>query len=121
VAIFIGLDEGWASAVRRAFTRIARGTRGDPQIVDTRISDDLALLVRYVIRGARLGVRYRLDVDPGIGGGQPIDADRLASNLFHDLHASDPPSFVDSDGYHWWGDAPPEGWPALQRYFARGA
>ena len=83
MAIFIGLDEEWASAVRRAFTRIARGTRGDPQRRSTQI------------------------------GWRPT--------CFHDLHASDPPSFVDPDGYHWWGDVPPEGWPSVRRYFVRGA
>ncbi|MGQ0573682.1 MAG: hypothetical protein ACT4RN_05685 [Pseudonocardia sp.] len=116
MTIFMGLDAEWAFAIRRTFTEVADRSTGDPRVVDTRICDDLALLVRYVIRGAPLAVRYRLDVDPGVGG-RPIDADRLASHLFHDLHASDPPSFTDADGYHWWGDEPPHGWASLQRYF----
>lgn len=116
MTIFLGLDEEWAAAVRRTFQQIARGVRDDPQIVETRITDDLALLVRYTIRGVRLGARYRLDVDPGIDG-PPIDADRLASYLFHDLHASEPASFVDAHGYGWWGDAPSGGWATVARYF----
>jgi hypothetical protein len=49
----------------------------------------------------------RLDIDP-TSLGAPTDSARLASDLFHNLHAEegDRP-YVDPDGYRWWGEPDP--------------
>jgi hypothetical protein len=100
-----GVTADWAAAVVRGVHRRSLDLP-PPSIDETWLDAELVLYVRYRLGRKKLAARFRLDVDPD-SGGPPVDADRLASALFHGLRTAHTDVFVDRHGYRWWGDEPP--------------
>ncbi len=111
---FASLDQEWAVDVARRMRDLALTSGPEPRVDEVWVSRDLALQVRYHLGSSALAARFgRLDVDP-TSWSTPSDSARLASDLFHNLHAApDAPPWRDELGYGWWGDEPEDGWPTV--------